>query len=561
MRVIDILTESFLTEAAKLKKADFYLRDRLATLIKRLIAKDNFLKVDGSYVKIKASRAEIADLKRLYSSNYDGKGVAIDKTLFPATLGGVVLSQLVKTNDLGGKTVSSDGEESVGNLGPTVEALKSMAIFAKLTARKKSEITPADVIKVGKLLKSRENIVNVVNPDTGVASKTPTSVAEYSKIIDDIRQPPEGGIKDKISIKINVSTPSFNRAVEVNKDDIKAWGTLQGIVTYVNTEGDLGRYSRFFANNVKRDPIHIAVVGLSGAKTDIKTVYDDGVKRFDKEGKPIERTLPHLNMSIKAGSDMYDQASGNTLEGTFKFFSILGLSDAQANSAIETTKFIEKPRKKRGDPDEPRAVLDARKAAVRQMYAIAAGELNKEISSMADREEGSFIHRVLMKLTNSIQGKGRLLYVNFDPKGNYYKLNPQQIIQLAKSVDLGVYFDASSKTEPHLYIKDMKSGKSIFHVRPAILKSGRITHTFELDHLLDLVKGRGGNSSAAPATAPVDTAPAATKDTATPTPKVKPKNQAPDATASTAIDPNQSLSINRAVPNSTNPNDNIPFAT
>ena len=116
-----------------------------------------------------------------------------------------------------------------------------MAIFAKLIARKKSEITPADVIKIGKLLKTRENIVNVVNPDTGVASKTPTSVAEYSKTIDDIRQPPEGGIKDKISIKINVSTPSFNRAVEVNEDDKKAWGTLQGIVTYVNTEGDLGR--------------------------------------------------------------------------------------------------------------------------------------------------------------------------------------------------------------------------------------------------------------------------------------------------------------------------------
>lgn len=559
MRVIDILTESFLTEAA-LKKADFYLRDRLASLIKRLIKKDNFLKVDGSYVKIKASGAEIANLKRLYSSNYDGKGVAIDKSLFPATLGGVVLSQLVKTNDLGGKSVSAEGEESIGNLGPTVEALKSMAIFAKLIARKKSEITPADVIKIGKLLKTRENIVNVVNPDTGVASKTPTSVAEYSKTIDDIRQPPEGGIKDKISIKINVSTPSFNRAVEVNENDKKAWGTLQGIVTYVNTEGDLGRYSRFFANNVKRDPIHIAVVGLSGAKTDIKTVYDDGVKRFDKEGNAIERTLPHLNMSIKAGSDMYDQASGNTLEGTFKFFNILGLSDAQANSAIEATKFMEKPRKKKGDADEPRAVLDARKAAVRQMYAIAAQELDNEISSMTDKEEGSFIHRLLMKLTNSIQGKGRLLYVNFDPKGNYYKLNPQQIIQLAKFVDLGVHFDPKSKTEPHLYIKDMKSGKSIFHVRPAILKSGRITHTFELDHLLDLVKNRTNNQPEAPATAPIDTTPVVPKDTVTPATKVKSKPRAPEINTSTNTDPNQSLN-NPAVPNSTNPNDHIPFAT
>ena len=127
-------------------------------------------------------------------------------------------------------------------------------------------------------------------------------------------------------------------------------------------------------------------------------------------------------------------------------------------------------------------------AAVRKIYQEVAVELVNEISAMSDREEGSFIHHMLTKLTQSIQGKGKLVYVNFDTKGNYHKLNPSQIILLAKTVDLDVHFD-EGKSEPHIYIIDTKSGKSIFHVRPAILKTGRITHTFELDHLLDLVKG------------------------------------------------------------------------
>lgn len=500
MRILDIIQESLLTEASALAPKTFYRKERLIALINRLSAKvpEKFLKVDGSFTTIKATEKELAYLKRLVRTNYDGQGNSIDDSLMPKVIGKVALKDLVKTSEFGGKNVGAKGEAAgKGNIGPTTEALKSMAIFTKLVTRNKPAIDAKDVMKIAKRLKAKEELVQ---SPTG---KVTTSQAEIVVNPEEVRPGPDGKlIKDKISILINVSTPSFDRAVKVSPEDKEAWGILQGVLTYVNTESDIGKYGRFFANNIKRDPVHIAVVGLSGAKTDIRTVYQDGIDRgIDPEtGQKIERELSHLSMSIKAGSDMYDQASGSTIEGMYKFFEILGLSKGQADNAMHSVQYAPKPRMKAGQ-SEDKAITKQRISAVRQIYDLVASELENEIVKMSDREEGSFIHRLLTKLQSSIQGKGKLVYVNFDTKGRYYKLNPAQITQLVQAVDLGVHLD-KSKSEPHIYIKDMKTGKSIFHVRPAILKTGRITHTFELDHLLDLVKGNisSQNQAVAPAT-------------------------------------------------------------
>lgn len=508
-----------LTEASALAPKSFYRKERLVALINRLSnPKEEFLKIDGTFTKIPATAKEIAFLKRLVRTNYDGKDNSIDDSLMPKVIGGVPLNQLVKTNEFGGKNVSATGEQAgKANIGPTTEALKSMAIFTKLITRNKPSIDAKDVMKVAKRLKAKEELVQ------SPSGKVTTSSSEIVVNPEEIRPGADGKtIKDKISIQINVSTPSFDRAVAVNPADKEAWGILQGVLTYVNTESDIGKYGRFFAQNTKRDPVHIAVVGLSGAKTDIKTVYQDGVDRgVDAQGNPIERELSHLSMSIKAGSDMYDQASGSTVEGMVKFFEILGLSGDQAEAAMKSVNYSPKPRMKAGQAED-KAITKQRIDAVRKLYSVAASELQNEIGDMTDREEGSYIHRLLSRLTASIQGKGKLVYVNFDTKGRYHKLNPAQIIQLAKSVDLGIHLD-QSKTEPHIYIKDMKSGKSIFHVRPAILKTGRITHTFELDHLLDLVKS-GLHSQNAPAVA-APAAPATEPAMAAPRYKLTPSKQ------------------------------------
>jgi hypothetical protein len=560
MRVLDIIIESFLNEASALAPKTFYKKDRLEALITRLSTPgEKFLKVDGTFTAIPATNKEVTYLKRLVRTNYDGQGNSINDGLMPNSIGGIPLSKLVKTNDFGGKNVGTGGQAAgKANIGPTTEALKSMAIFAKLITRDKPSIDANDVVKVGKRLKAKEQLVQ------SASGKVTTSSAEIIVNPEEIRADKDGKvIKDKISIHINVSTPSFDRAVKISPSDTEAWGILQGVLTYVNTESDIAKYGRFFAQNVKRDPVHIAVVGLSGAKTDIKTVYQDGIDRgVDTNGNPIERELSHLSMSIKAGSDMYDQASGSTIDGMHKFFETLGLAKEQADNAMRAVAYTPKPRMKKGQTED-KAIVKQRILAVRQIYAEAAVELQNEISGMTDREEGSYIHKMLTKLTASIQGKGRLVYVNFDTKGRYHKLNPAQIIQLAKSVELGVHFD-ESKSEPHIYIKDMLSGKSIFHVRPAILKTGRITHTFELDHLLDLVKsvyttGQNNAQKVEPATIPTNSttspAPIVTAKHST---KHSTKRTTADTTTNPNLDPNANLSMDHTPHH---PVEDIPFSS
>ncbi len=457
----------FLKEAALAPKT-FYVKDRLQNLINRLKKKDDFLTTDGEYIKVPATSAEIKELITLLSTNYDAQGTVISNKRMPNVIGGVPLSKLMKTADFGGKAGVGASGEQVGspNIGPTVEALKSMAIFAKLINRGKAAITVEDVQKVAKIM--LENAQDVREKGKTVS----TTSSSYSRKVYDLSKK----VQDTVSIDIRLSTPPFLRAVNVSPQDKKAWGTLQGIVNYVNSESDVGKYSRYFASNNVRDPLNIGVVGISGAKTDILTT------RTMPDG--TERPLSNLSMSIKAGSSMYDQASGMNVEGITKFYEILGLSKFDAQEAIEASGFIGKTK---GQEDTAKTAKD-RVKAVTDIYRIAAEQLNSELIKLNDKGEADYVTRFLNRLRSSIEGEGRLVYVNFDAKGTYNKLNPMQITSLARHIELGVELDIGSKATPYLYIVDRLSGKPIMHVRLAILKSGRMTHTFELDYLLDLIR-------------------------------------------------------------------------
>jgi hypothetical protein len=460
--------KDFLSEAALATKT-FYVKDRLQNLINRLKTPgEKFLTVDGDSITIKASTDEIKYLINLLKTNYDAQGTVISNSKMLNKIGGVPLSQLMKTADFGGKAGVGATGEKVGeaNIGPTVEALKSMAMFAKLIARSKSTITTDDVLKVASIMS--ENASEIKEKGKTVA----TTSSKYSRRVYDTSKQ----VQDIISIEIRLSTPPFQRAVNVSPADRKAWGTLQGIVNYVNTEGDIAKYSRFFSSNNKRDPVSIAVVGISGAKADIKTTY--------QKADGSVKDLSHLSMSIKAGSSMYDQASGMNEDGIEKFYDILGLNPLDAADAMYNTGFKSKVDRKEDTPAEAKA----RVKAVKEIYEIAGMQLEQRINSLNDAGEKTFIHEFLGKLQSSIQGEGKLVYVNFDAKGTYNKLNPQLISGLARIIDLGVTVDLESKAVPYIYIIDKISGKPIMHVRLAVLKSGRMTHTFELDYLLDLIR-------------------------------------------------------------------------
>jgi len=501
-------SHDFIFEASLAPKT-FYKRDRLQNLVKRLAEKDDFMTTDGEYVKIPVTRDELTYLRDLLRTNYDAQGNVITNKRMPNTIGGVPLSKLMKTNDFGGKGgIGAKGEaEGKANIGPTTEAMKAIAIFTRLVNRNKPSIDVNDWRRVASIMK--DNATDVREKGKTVS----TTSSEMSKRVYDASKK----VQDIIKLNIQLSTPPFLRAVDVNEADKQAWGTLQGIINYVNSESDVQKYNRFFTNNNKRDPLNIGVVGIGGDKVDILAT------RTEPNGD--ERPLSHLSMSIKAGSSMYEQSSGMNTEGIEKLYDILGIDPLSAADAMRATGFVSKDKKKEDTPEQAKA----RVAAVQEIYQILGMQLETYINSKNDNGEADYIQTFLGKLKNSIQGDQRLVYVNFDARGTYNKLNPQVIDILAKHIDLGVTVDMESKSTPYIYIIDKISGKPIIHIRLAILKSGRMTNTFELDYLLDLVRDALKKNNAA--TAQTQQQPAVSTDTKTQQPAVstqeKPINLGP----------------------------------
>jgi hypothetical protein len=467
MRDLLNLLDNLITEAPLAQKT-FYEKARLQNLIRRLKDKDDFLTVDGDKIKIPVTREELKNLVNLLQTNYDASDNVISNKRMPTKLGDVPLSNLMKTSDFGGRAgIGAQGEtEGKANIGPTTETMKSIAVFTRLLNRNKSAITVDDWNQVAKQIKN--NATDVKAPGKTVS----TTLSQLTKKVYDTNKK----VQDTLKLTIELSTPPFLRAVNVDQSDKQAWGILQGILSYVNTESDVQKYNRFFTNNNVQDPVNIAVVGIGGDKVDILAT------RTEPTGE--ERPLSHLSMSIKAGSSMYEQSSGMNVEGIEKLYDILGLDPLSAADAMRATKFQAKERNKDDTPEEAKA----RVQAVKDIYQIAGSQLETYMSSKNDAGESEYLKTFLSKLKNSIQGDQRLVYVNFDAKGTYNKLNPQVIDTLASYVDLGVVVDAESKSTPYIYIIDKNTGKPIMHVRLAILKSGRLTNTFELDYLLDLVR-------------------------------------------------------------------------
>lgn len=476
MRARDFLIES------GLKTRDFYERYRLVNLIQKLENGDPFLTTNGKNVVIPASKAEISFLKTQLKTQFDSsepKARANPDLNVPSEIGGIKLSTLQKTKEFGGKVGAAPGGEddfSKANLGPTVEALKSFAIYAKLTMRGKDKITPEDVVKVGKLADENSKVDYAVNPDTGKKSTTMTTFSSYSRQVPDVSKQ----VKDHLTLNIALSTPSFQRAVRVSPKDKAAWGNLQGIISYVNTESDIGKYSRFFANNNKRDPVKIAVVGIGGAKTDISSTYVD-----PKSG--TEKPLQHLSLSVKsAGAEWYDQASGGNEDGMRKFYGIIGLDDSAATTAMKQAKFIGG-----GKKDTTPVTFQQRIQSVYDIYGIAYKQLKARIPQLNDKGEADYIHGFVGRLKSSLAGDEKLVYVKFDADGTYKKLNPLVLTHLAKAIELDVnYTPGSGDSKPKIFWVDRNTGKTlIYAVLLVNAPNYRLTHQFNLGKdFFDLLK-------------------------------------------------------------------------
>lgn len=489
MRATEFLIEKAITSR------DFYKLDRLNVLISRLENGEPFTdNTTGEKVYLKATREELRNLKALRAmyddaGNFPGGESAVGRYI-PKSFNGVRLSTLFKDPGIGGaggSKGSADGEDNgTGNIGPAVELWKSAAIYTRLIHRELRPITFEDIQSTISELDGTKQMVRKPN------SKTEVVLAKVFKLVPDFNKK----IKDTLSLKVDLALGSYQRAVALTQSDSKLWGSVQGIIKFVNENNALKRYTQIFAMNGRVDPIKVALVGGEGLKTDIQTTYIDPAT---DSAKP----LSSLNFSVKANSSKFHQSSGTTNEGIEIMFTSLGLTREDALQAIKTSKFEEKVR---GKVDSKTKQSNRNKSIVR-IFKLAAQQLDQKLKSTNDAGEKEFLINFLVTLKKAFTGNQNLIYVDFNPNGTYKKLSPYQIGNLAKVVDLECKLEWKSNL--YLYIYDATTNKNLFHLRLQVNNSGRLTILFELDKLVEMTTDATQQRNAPQQPAPAPAAPPA----------------------------------------------------
>ena len=471
--------KEFLLLEKTLEPASFYQKANLDAFIDRLTTGGGKFIDDKTHepIIVKASPQELAQLKQAAQS-FPPEGVMLKsrmRALIPTTIGGVKLNTIFREPDFGGKGGVKGKEASVsdpkklGNVGPAVEAWKSIGLFARLTNRSQNPVTLDDLMAI----KDELNQSMTLGVKKGSKSRTETVVSKKLMAVPEI----DGATKDTISIKINVGLGSWQRAMAASPQDKELWGRIQGILSFVNENNALKRYNAVFAKNHRIDPVKIAVVGGEGEKTDIKTMY------LDPEGKE-KNILPSLSFSLKATSPKIGQSSGTTVEGIKSMFKTLGLDDSGAMEAIKAAIYAGKER----GSDESDEAINARYKALHAIFGIAGQQLEQKLSKATDAGEVNFLEHFFNTLSGAMTGGANMIFVDFNVNGTYKKLNPKTIKNLASLVDLEARVTRGSggKGHPYLFVYDRNSNRNIMHVRLEVQTGGRLTLHYELDDLINL---------------------------------------------------------------------------
>jgi hypothetical protein len=493
MRILDLLTE------AKLKPADFYMKDRLEVLINRLKNNQPFINdKTQEKVYIKPTRQELAHLQKVldYFNKLGKTSITKDQItkMIPSSIGGVSLNTLFKDNELGGKggvkgDSSVEYNKDLGNVGPAVETWKAIALFAKLTHRGNETIT----------MELLNNIKDAVEKTVQYSKKSKGGVE--TAVLKKLVSVPDftGNVSDTISIKIDVGLGSFQRAMAASPKDPDLWGRIQAILRFVNENNALNRYNKIFSTNGRVDPIKVAVVGGAGEKTDVQTSY------LDPQGN--KKPLSSLTFSLKAGSNKLGQSSGTTIEGVKSMFKVLGLGEHEATQAITDSGFLEKARAKKADAPETDEQITARYQAIVQIFGVAAEKLNAKLRNASDTGEKAFLQNFFTQVKNQFTGGTNMISVDFNANGTYTKFNPHVISDLVNHVDLESTLQV--KKRPTLKIFDKISNTNLIQIRLEAQSGGRLTFHVELESKFKELANQASQAERASAKAAKKPAPVA----------------------------------------------------
>jgi hypothetical protein len=189
-------------------------------------------------------------------------------------------------------------------------------------------------------------------------------------------------------------------------------------------------------------------------------------------------------MSLKAASNaQIHQTPGQNTAGIYSLFQVLGFSNLDADRVMKETNYI-------GKTNNIPSTLEEHNNRVKACIEIlkrVSDMLENKLQGLGDTGEGNFIHTLLGNLTHAMTKDENFLYVNFDVKGTYSKLNPKLIKNLAWYVDLEAKIRKPKDTY-YLGIIDKKHNKTLFEIRLMVSKKERIAYFFELRDLLELTK-------------------------------------------------------------------------
>jgi hypothetical protein len=336
------------------------------------------------------------------------------------------------------------------NRGDIAEGILGAALSAKLTKRGSSKIgniMPDDVRAVlANALDSNDTLIYTVEDRNSQ-------------------------IADKISFTLRL--PSGSMDIIRNQKMWPRFADLFDSAVHYCNSADAERYSNFFYQNGKVDEVVIQSDGVSdqkGRKTDVQAVVNttDPVT-----GKVLSRTLKNVDISLKADSKKYGQATAGGLKQSKEVWL------ANAKNVFEPFGV---------KIDMPQASTDMLSFWI-NIYQQAAEKLDAALAGANANKETAYVEMIANVIQqHGTAGNPNLKLVNFEKgQSTIHSFNQVKKRLIDSNINLGAKFAIGARSgKPTLYIYDKTSNSVLTAIRFYLTEKAS-TNYFEKGELLDVL--------------------------------------------------------------------------
>jgi hypothetical protein len=278
-------------------------------------------------------------------------------------------------------------------------------------------------------------------------------------------------IADKISFTLRLPSGSM----DIIRDQ-KMWPRFTDLFDsaahYCNS-ADAERYSNFFYQNGKVDEVVIQSDGVSdqkGRKTDVQAVVNT---TDPTTGKVVSRTLKNVDISLKADSKKYGQATAGGLKQSKEVWL------ANAKNVFEPFGV---------KIDMPQASTDMLSFWI-DIYKQAAEKLDAALTNANANKETAYVEMIANVIQkHGTAGNPNLKLVNFEKgQSTIHSFNQVKKRLIDGNINLGAKFAIGARSgKPTLYIYDKNSNSVLTAIRFYLTEKAS-TNYFEKGELLDML--------------------------------------------------------------------------